>query len=91
MLAETLDLAVEYDVDFVGLAGDIFHYKAPSKTSHELVARLIARLNRPVNVVTANISSKLSVYLSVQALGGLSARWMSPTRYAFITVSFAIL
>lgn len=53
MLAETLDLAAESYVSFVGLAGDIFHHKAPRKTSHELVTRLMARLNRPVGVVAA--------------------------------------
>lgn len=40
-LAEVNDLAARYEVDAIIQAGDVFHFKAPSRTSHRLVQRFI--------------------------------------------------
>lgn len=41
LLAQTYQLARERKVDAVVWAGDVFHQKAPNRTSHKLVQRLI--------------------------------------------------
>lgn len=38
-LEQTVELAEEHEVDFVVWAGDVFHVKTPSRTSHRLVQR----------------------------------------------------
>ena len=40
-LAKVADYAIQYEVDAVVLTGDMFHLKAPSRSSHSLVNRLI--------------------------------------------------
>lgn len=42
MLYWIADYAAEEGVDAVVLAGDVFHHKAPSRNSHELVLKMIA-------------------------------------------------
>lgn len=44
MLDECGELAEEHDVDAVVLAGDVFHVKAPTRTSHSTVQRAISLL-----------------------------------------------
>jgi hypothetical protein len=41
MLAEVIDIARSYVVDAVVFAGDLFHIKQPSRTSHKTVQRMI--------------------------------------------------
>jgi len=86
MLYEVRDLAVQFDAQLVALAGDVFHYKAPTKTSHELVSRTVRcfqEFSVPLAVAVGNHdihynSHKLfhkqplsTVLVALQAKGGL--------------------
>lgn len=56
-LSQTVDIAKMHDVDLVIWAGDVFHIKAPSRTSHALVqqaADVIRSYGRPTLIVPGN-------------------------------------
>ena len=57
LLAQTAALAAEHAVDAVVWAGDVFHHKAPSRTSHRTVLRAIEAIRAypcPVYIVAGN-------------------------------------
>lgn len=57
LLEQILQIAIEGEYDAVAFAGDIFHNKAPSRTSHALVIRFIVFLQKfpmPVYIVVGN-------------------------------------
>lgn len=57
MLAEIVDIARSYAVDAVVFAGDLFHLKQPSRTSHKTVQRMIDVVHSfscPVYLVIGN-------------------------------------
>jgi calcineurin-like phosphoesterase family protein len=57
MLAEVVNIARSYAVDAVVFAGDLFHIKQPSRTSHKTVQRMIGIVHSfscPVYLVIGN-------------------------------------
>lgn len=56
-LKQTVDIAHKVDVDVVIWAGDVFHIKTPSRTSHELVQKtcdVMREYKRPLLIVPGN-------------------------------------
>ncbi|WNN95179.1 MRE11 double-strand break endo/exonuclease [Microbacterium phage Magritte] len=72
MLRWTIRLAAEEQYDAIVWAGDIFHHKAPSRTSHALVLRMIgivqyaAELGVELLAVTGNHDISNDVLTSIQ-------------------------
>jgi DNA repair exonuclease SbcCD nuclease subunit len=77
LLAQSIVVAEGFHVAAVVIAGDVFHNKAPNRTSHRLVQVLIAILRsygRPVGIVAGNHDMRNDRYDSVgetQPLGVL--------------------
>ncbi len=76
-LEEAVDFGWEYQVEVVVLAGDVFHIKAPSRTSHKLVQRtadILTKHKIPVLIVPGNhdMSNDRLDSLEKQPLGTLA-------------------
>lgn len=56
-LEQTVEIAIERDLDHVVWAGDVFHVKAPTRTSHRIVQRaadIVKAYDRPLWIVPGN-------------------------------------
>ena len=76
-LEEAVDLAYETECMVIVLAGDVFHIKAPSRTSHKLVQRtadILTKHKIPVLIVPGNhdMSNDRIESLEKQPLGTLA-------------------
>jgi len=77
ILEHTVDKAREHQVDAVVWAGDVFHHKAPSRTSHATVQRairLVGAYHCPLYIVPGNhdlSSNRFESLFETQPLGTL--------------------